>query len=148
MKRALAALGLLPLGVLLAAGTAPGADVTISIDGLRSTKGMVHACLTAQPKAFPDCQKDPDALRASVAAGDAGGTVRFAGVRPGTYAVALLHDENANGKADFALGMMPREGFGFSRDARLRMGPPRFADAAFTIAGEDQTMAINMRYLF
>jgi uncharacterized protein (DUF2141 family) len=27
----------------------------------------------------------------------------------------------------------PRQGFGFSRDAKMRFGPPGFADAAFTL---------------
>ena len=45
------------------------------------------------------------------------------------------------------LGFIPREGFGFSRDAPVRMGPPKFAQAAFTLAGEDESQSIRMRYL-
>ena len=44
--------------------------------------------------------------------------------------------------------MMPKEGFGFSRDAKIRMGPPHFDDAAITVASEDKDLAIRMRYLF
>ncbi|MBL4858826.1 MAG: DUF2141 domain-containing protein, partial [Erythrobacter sp.] len=74
-------------------------------------------------------------------------TLTFRGVKPGRYAIALLHDENSNGKADRALGMMPKEGFGFSRDAPVRMGPPAFSDAVFEMTGEDRSMAIKMRYM-
>ena len=49
--------------------------------------------------------------------------LEFTDVPPGTYAIALLHDENGNGRADRVL-MVPREGFGFSRNAPVRMGPP------------------------
>ena len=61
--------------------------------------------------------------------------------------VALLHDENANGKADRALGMMPKEGFGFSRDAKVQMGPPVFDDAAVQIDRAPRTLPIKMRYM-
>ena len=59
----------------------------------------------------------------------------------------LTHDENSNGKADRALGMMPKEGFGFSRDAKVRMGPPRFSDAAIDIGAQDRNLIIRMRYM-
>lgn len=124
----------------------PGQDVGVTVTELRSAKGQILACLTARPDAFPDCSKDPGALTAIV---DAGRTVRFTfrGVVPGTYAISLLHDENGNGKADKAL-MIPREGFGFSRDAKLRMGPPRFDAAAFAVADDPVHQQIRMRYLF
>ena len=44
--------------------------------------------------------------------------------------------------------MMPTEGFGFSRDAKVRMGPPKYTDAVFEIGSEPVTQAIRMRYLF
>ena len=61
--------------------------------------------------------------------------------------MALLHDENGNGKADRALGMMPKEGFGFSRDAKVRMGPPSFDSAAFDYSGDARVLRIKMRYM-
>ena len=57
-------------------------------------------------------------------------------------------DSNGNGKADRTLGMMPREGFGFSRDAKVRMGPPRFEEAVFEVSDSPKAMAIRMRYMF
>ena len=79
----------------------------------------------------------------------ASGTIRlvFDNVAPGTYAIALLHDENRNGRADRALSMIPREGFGFSRDAPVRMGPPSFDSAAFTVRASPVSQAIRMRYM-
>ena len=61
--------------------------------------------------------------------------------------MALLHDENANGKADRAMGMMPKEGFGFSRDAKVKMGPPAFDEAAVEIDRAPRTLPIRMRYI-
>ena len=136
------------IGVVAATLSSPlmAGEVVITITDLRSTEGTVRACMTTQEKIFPKCRKDPASHRTVVDAGDTV-TVRFSEVEPGTYAIALLHDENDDGKANRAfLGMMPREGYGFSRDAKVRMGPPKFEDAVFEHTGEDQELTIKMRY--
>jgi uncharacterized protein (DUF2141 family) len=104
--------------------------------GLRSSKGMVRACLTRNPRHFPECQNDPQALKASVAAGP-NARMQFTGVPAGDYALTVLHDENGNFRADMLLGI-PREGVGFSRNPVLRFGPPRFEAARFRMAGEQE----------
>ena len=71
---------------------------------------------------------------------------RFTDVEHGRYAIAVLHDENGNGRIDKAL-MIPREGFGFSRDPALRMGPPPFAAAAFEVDADIVDQSIRMRYI-
>ena len=115
--------------------------------GLRNSKGVVRACMTGEVAHFPSC-KNPAASYNLV--GDAADsvTLTFRDVKPGRYAIALLHDENDNGKADRAAMMIPTEGFGFSRDARVRFGPPKFGEAAFDVApGTNQKLAIRMRYI-
>ncbi|MCT2557947.1 DUF2141 domain-containing protein [Tsuneonella sp. YG55] len=134
--------------VALALGAAaPTRTVTVTVTDLRSAKGVVRACMTTDAERFPRCAGDPASYRLVVPASEGSLTLTFKGVTPGRYAVALLHDENGNGKADRALGMMPREGFGFSRDAPVRMAPPRFADAVFPVADSDQKLTIKMRYM-
>ncbi|GGZ89561.1 DUF2141 domain-containing protein [Novosphingobium arvoryzae] len=117
----------------------------MEVTGLRNAKGQVLACLTAQPKAFPDCSKDPAARTAIV---PAAGTVRieFGHVPAGRYAISLIHDENGNRKMDMAI-MMPKEGYGFSRNAPVSFGPPKFAKAAFDVTGGDVVQQAKMRYL-
>jgi uncharacterized protein (DUF2141 family) len=142
------ALVLALIGVPFAAVTAADGDtsVTVQVTGLRSTKGVVRACMTPHANRFPRCQGNADAYSVVVPA-SATVTLEFPHVKPGRYAIALLHDENGNGKADRALSMIPREGFGFSRDAPVRMGPPSFDSAAITIAAAPVRQAIRMRYM-
>ncbi|WP_340588291.1 DUF2141 domain-containing protein [Erythrobacter alti] len=123
-----------------------GARVTVEITNLRNSDGVVRACMTRDEDRFPRCQDAAQGYRVIVPAGEAT-VLRFNNVAPGTYAIALLHDENDNGRADRALGMMPTEGFGFSRDARVRMGPPDFDDAAFTVDSAPIRQSIRMRYM-
>ncbi|MES2493810.1 MAG: DUF2141 domain-containing protein [Pseudomonadota bacterium] len=125
----------------------PAPLVSVSVTGLRSGKGTVMACLTGDPHTFPDCQRDPAAHRLIVPA-DAGGVVLdFGAVVPGSYALSLFHDENGNGRLDTVM-LMPREGFGFSRDAKVRFGPPKFTAAAFAVEGAAQRQTVRMRYMF
>lgn len=142
------ALALIAPALLVGAAPPPaGGDVVVVATGLRSVNGVVRACMTSERQHFPACR---DATSSYNAVGEAGPRVvlTFRDVRPGRYAVALLHDENGNGKADRAAMMIPREGFGFSRDAKVRFGPPKFGEAAFDVgAGAHDTLVIRMRYM-
>lgn len=145
-SRAFGALSLVLAAPALLGAAAPWGDVRASVTGLRSAKGQVVACLTARASEFPSCEHDPAARTATVpAAGEV--EIAFGTVAPGRYAIALFHDENGNGRLDKRL-MLPREGFGFSRDAPVRMGPPAFASAAFLVGSDDERQPIRMRYIF
>ena len=147
LGRKLSALTLAALAPLAMGNTmASSHDVKVTVTDLRSAKGKVLACLTTKAKAFPNCDKDKDAYSVTVNAAKTT-TFTFRGVTPGTYAISLLHDENSNGKADRTL-LIPKEGFGFSRDAKLRMGPPSFKSAAFKVGEASVHQRIRMRYLF
>lgn len=143
--RLAAVLGLGLAGTCVLAAPAQTGEVVITVTDLRSDKGVVRACMTTREDIFPKCIKDPQSHRVVVPAGERI-EIRFTGVKPGRYAVALLHDENNNGKADRAMGMMPKEGYGFSRDAPVRMAPPKFADAVFDQGENTQRLTIRMRY--
>lgn len=123
-----------------------GVDVTVTVAEIRSTKGVVRACMTTDAGKFPRCRGVAGAHSAVVPA-KGSVTLTFTGVQPGRYAIALLHDENSNGKADRALGMMPKEGFGFSRDTKVQMGPPKFGDAVFEVGAAPVRQSIRMRYM-
>ncbi len=140
--------GLLCAGLaasLAAAAPAQAGEVVITVTDLRSNKGVVRACMTTRADIFPKCIKDPSAFRTVVPASGKV-EIRFTGVKPGQYAIALLHDENDNGKADRAMGMMPKEGYGFSRDAPVKMAPPRFTDAVLALGEGISRLTIRMRY--
>jgi uncharacterized protein (DUF2141 family) len=49
----------------------------------------------------------------------------FENIPPGTYALAVIHDENANGKLDTSWLGIPTEGYGFSNDVKGSLGAGR-----------------------
>lgn len=123
---------------------APPAELHLVIQGLRNTNGIVRLCLTRNPSHFPDCNADPAAVKRSLPAARAG-AIHLTGLAPGTYALSVIHDENSNGRLDRMMAI-PREGFGFSRNPRIRMGPPRYEDVRFEIGGRTQQTVV-MKYL-
>lgn len=120
-----------------------GVALDVAVTGIRNAKGRVLACLTQNAKAFPACEKDPNARRIVLSATE-GKALRFTGLKPGTYALALIHDENGNNKVDTAL-FLPKEGVGVSRNPVL-MGPPSFKSAAFVVGTVDLKLTIKMKY--
>lgn len=65
---------------------------------------------------------------------------------PGVYALAVYHDENDNHHFDRSLIGLPLEGYGFSNDAAIFLGPPSFASVRFTVRPGDNQVAMKLRY--
>jgi uncharacterized protein (DUF2141 family) len=131
------------LAFLTAAG--PGGEVEVRVEKLRSGRGVVHLCLTANPRHFPDCAADPRARKTSMSAA-AGKAVTLPGVAPGAYALSVFHDENANTKFDTFL-KVPKEGFGFSRNPAVRFGAPKFSQVRFEVGSGITRQTVRMQYL-
>lgn len=71
---------------------------------------------------------------------------RFDGVPADRYAAAVFHDEDGDRKLRKVLGL-PREGYGFSNDAKPgSFGPPKFAAAAFDFDGKWKRITVRIRY--
>ena len=121
-----------------------GTTLDISLSNARTTRGVLRICLTRIPRHFPDCSRDTTAQRLTIPASAT--TAQFTGVAEGLYAVSLLHDENSNGRMDMTL-MVPREGFGFSRNPHIGIGSPSFSSSAFNVGPTPARQAVRIRYL-
>ena len=63
--------------------------------------------------------------------------------RPGKYAVAVMHDRNANGRADIF-----SEGFGFSNNPKLGLGPPDHEEVVLEVAEGITDLDVSLTYVF
>jgi uncharacterized protein (DUF2141 family) len=131
--------------LLSLSGQAAPVEIDVQVQNLRNMNGVVRLCLSRNPTHFPNCDRDPAAVSRSVPANQAG-NVRFTGLAPGTWALGVIHDEDGNGRLNTFAGI-PREGFGFSRNPRLRMGPPRYEDVRVPINAGRATLVVRMTYL-
>jgi uncharacterized protein (DUF2141 family) len=140
----LALMAALPLA-FAAAAEANAGNVSVQVDGLRNRKGQVCLSVFNSSRGFPG---DGGIKSQCAAIENDSVTVTFSGIKSGSYAIAVLHDENADGQANRNRLGIPTEGFGFSRNPGLRAGPPKFGDAAFVVAGANTAVQVQMRYLF
>jgi uncharacterized protein (DUF2141 family) len=127
---------------LAAAAPVPTGTLTVQINNVRNASGNVHVDICPQKQFLgDDCTYVGDAqAHAGVV------TVTVNNLPPGHYAAQVFHDENRNKKVDRALFGIPKEGVGFSNDARISLGPPKWADAKFDFGGQPQTIKLKMRY--
>ncbi|EPR08862.1 DUF2141 domain-containing protein [Sphingobium indicum] len=120
-----------------------GQPLSMDVQGLRSARGNFLICVTRQAAHFPDCSKDPEGRHFTLPV--TSGAVALGRMEPGTYAIAIIHDENGNGKLDTFAGI-PREGVGFSRNPAIRFGAPSFRSAQFAVTGAAVRQDIKVKY--
>jgi uncharacterized protein (DUF2141 family) len=145
--------GLVVAVVLAVVGLSAGARaqqqasaIRTEIKGFRSDSGQAGCLLFSSRDGFPS--KPEKSLRAVfVAIRAKTATCEFASVPAGTYAIAVFHDENGNGKMDRNFVGAPAEGHGASRDAKPGfMSPPSFVDASFAYTGGVLTLQVPLHY--
>lgn len=121
-----------------ASAAAHAYDLTVEVYNARSDKGTVDGALFGSEESWLknslQGERQPAAARTVLV---------YRNLQPGRYALSLFHDENGNGKLDSNIAGIPSERYGFSRDARGRMGPPTFADAAVELRG-DTTISVKL----
>jgi uncharacterized protein (DUF2141 family) len=118
-------------------------DLQVSITNLRNSTGQFLIAVYNSADGFP--KKPEKAYRRLVLAGQQSRFI-IGDLPSGQYAVAIIHDENSNGKVDTGgpLGI-PTEGIGFSRNPNISFGPPSFDKAAFTLQ-QDSAIEIRTKY--
>ena len=70
----------------------------------------------------------------------------FEDIPPGKYALAVIHDENMNGKLETTGLGIPTEGYGFSNDVKGLFGAPAFSAASFAYDGRHLDLTISLQY--
>jgi uncharacterized protein (DUF2141 family) len=118
--------------------------ITVRIEGLRNDLGTVFVSLHDKKESFKD-NKNPVAS-GQARPGNRSCVVVFENVVPGRYALTFIHDEIDNKKIDKSFIGIPKEGFGFSRDAMGRFGPPSFDDADLAIPAGSSQVVMHAKY--
>jgi len=125
--------------LLLGAATASAGTVDVRVAGV-TAKGTVKVAVCDKERFLKQC-----AYSASAPAQAGETTVTVKGVPAGTWAVLAYQDENGNGELDRNLIGIPKEPYGFSRDARSKFGPPGFEDPAIEVGEAQATTNVRLR---
>ena len=118
--------------------------LTLKITGLRSGRGHLAISVFNRSGAagFPGDSKQ--ALRSLYIPleGRKELVVEIDSLSDGPWALALMHDEDSNGKLRSVLGI-PREGFGFSNNPVVYVGPPSLEKCLLTPSTEKAEVEIK-----
>jgi uncharacterized protein (DUF2141 family) len=142
------AAGLILMALLGIGGSAQASQPGIHVEilGIRNSIGAVACALFEAPEGFPSefLRFATNIMIVKVRATKA--TCDFADIALGTYALAVIHDENRDGELATNVMGMPKEGYGFSNDAKGTLGAPSFEAASFSYNGESLIMTIALQY--
>lgn len=127
-----------------AAHAEANAEVQVDVGTFRKPSGRLGCQLFASGEGFPD-KGWVDETELQVTSAHAQCT--FRDVKPGTYAVAVLHDENRNRKVDKNLFGAPTEGYGVSNNKTYALRAPKWQESKFELsAGETKRLKVKLRY--
>ncbi len=139
---------ILSIIVAIAAGAAAVAqtsnNISVVVEGLRNDTGMVRCGLYASANGFREPGKEWKGVAVPIQGGKA--TCLFTDVPPGSYAAAVFHAENNETQLETGMFGRPKQGYGFTRDARGSFGPPSFDAAAYKYPGGNSVWPVHIEY--
>lgn len=130
----------------LALGQSPCPGIHVEILNIRNSTGTVACALFESPDGFPTdyLRMATNVMVIKIRKDQA--RCDFEDIPPGAYAMAVVHDENMNGKLDINWLGIPTEGYGFSNDAKGVMGAPPFSAASFLYNGQNLELTMSLHY--
>ncbi len=127
-------------------GNDSATTLTVQVSGMNSARGeMAITVYGADAKKFLAPKGKLLRVRPRTAAPTTQACFNLPG--PGTYAVAVYHDANANQDFDRSVIGMPTEGFGFSNDAPTKFGLPAFEAVRFSAKPGGNFIRVKLRYV-
>ena len=115
-----------------------GVDLVITVENVLSDGGEILAVLHTE-----DTFMNSNGIAEVMLKGEKGAvSFTFKDVKPGRYAVMVMHDVNSNKNMDSDSNGMPIENYGMS-GSELHMGPPTFEAAKFDVADTDLEISIR-----
>jgi uncharacterized protein (DUF2141 family) len=106
--------------------------IDLHVRGVRNRSGLIRGGLYDGPRKWAE---EPGSMAHCASPARTGDTICSFTIpaRPGLYAAAFYHDENANDNFDTGFLGIPKEGWGFSRNPSVVLSKPSFASAAFRL---------------
>ncbi|AXT19575.1 DUF2141 domain-containing protein [Flavobacteriaceae bacterium AU392] len=116
-----------------------GQDITVIVNNVLNSKGKVLFSLHSETTFMKGAgiQNSQSEIK------DGKATITFKNVKPGEYAILVLHDENENNRMDFEPNGMPIEHYGVSNN-NLAFGPPIYSEAKFKVENDNLNLSIKL----
>ena len=111
-------------------------EVFLKVEEIEDKVGFIHVALYDKPENFPKKNGKLVGLKIEVSKMIKEG-VTIKNLKQSNYAIAIFHDKNSNNKFDKFLSI-PNEKYGFSNNAPVFFGPPKFEEAAFFLSSNER----------
>ncbi len=119
-------------------------SVQVNIQEASSDRGMIRVLLFSDAAGFPD-QVGKAVKSFSLPPKNQQVAFTITDLVPGTYALAVIHDQDSNGKLSSNAVGYPIEKFGFSNNPKVYFSPPSFQKAAFVLGKTPLKVTISLR---
>ena len=106
-------------------------EIKILVSNIEEKKGTIHYGLYNNSKLFPEEKGKILGGYEEVSKVIENGLL-IDDLDESNYAIAIFHDKNSNNKFDTFFSI-PTEKFGFSNNAKVFLGPPKFEDASIFV---------------
>lgn len=124
----------------------PEEGIRVDVTNLRNNNGHVLISVFKEGSGYPDLP-DKAIRKGRVVIKDKKAWILFTGLPAGSYAIAILHDENDDQKMNKTGLGLPKEGYGFSNNVMGAFGPPSYSRASFRHSSNVLTkVSIKTRY--
>jgi len=120
-------------------------NLSITISNIRSDRGLVRLALYDRQEQFPDEPWKSYTFEKSRLE-DGSLQVTLNDISPGIYAISILDDEDANDRMKYGILRIPKEGYGFSNNAKPGMKCPPFENCSFRVNQGNNHLHIEMLY--
>jgi len=117
--------------------------LTVDMQGFAASDGFAMVAVFDSETAYKE--GSPRAAQAKVRVSDQKARAVFKDLKFGTYAVAMFHDRNANGKMDKNAMGIPKEPYAHSNNARGMFGPPVFKKVKFELDSPELKIEITLK---
>ena len=126
-------------------GTPSNTWLNVVVEGVRNSNGLIAVTLYGDDSRKFLAKKGSLKVSRFDATAPTTRTCIFV-PRPGVYAIAVYHDEDASRKINRSGLGMPTEGFGFSNNPSTVAGIPAFRSVRLDVSKPGLTTRIRMRY--
>ena len=119
-------------------------SIQVNIQEASSDQGMIRVLLFSGGSGFPD-QVSKAVKSFSIPPKNKQVAFTINDLAPGTYALAVIHDQDSNGKLSSNAVGYPIEKFGFSNNPKVYFSPPSFEKASFVLGKTPMKVTISLR---
>lgn len=120
-------------------------QLRVQVKGIEPAEGQLRIAVFGEPDGFPGAYEQATRVHSMpVTESDMEWVVEELPI--GIWAVAILHDADADGQMARDWMGRPKEGWAVSNDARGSFGPPSFEDCAIELGREGLNIVLNMSY--